>query len=225
MFDRYSGGGEPGPTAVAEFVVQYLQTHKTASRRELNDALVAEWRQVSGRNFEHDPISKLKKALISTQRSGHVRPAAMHGHYAICDDALDGESRFDGAVPSLADEALTRAEVVLGQGAEYVYAIYISAYRQVAEASGEKSWPIKIGRAFDFVARMNAHRTALPDAPVIAVLMRVDDSPRLEKAMHGVLTFRGRSYGGDGGSEWYVTTPEEIQSVYWEIVGDDDTGL
>jgi hypothetical protein len=222
IFERYSTHGEPGPRAVEAFVVQYLREHKQASRREMNDALVAEWKRASGRNFEHEPMSKLKKALIATQRRGEIRSLPMHGYYGICDDDERGS---DGAPFSLAErdsmalDALRRAEAVVGEGREYVYAFYIAAYREAAVARGEASWAIKIGRSYDYVARMNAHRTALPDAPVIALLMLTDDAARLEKAIHGVLSFRGRSYVGNGGSEWYSTTPDEIRSAYLEIAG------
>ena len=104
----------------------------------------------------------------------------------------------------------------LGDGSQTVYAFYLPTYRDAAKAQGEDRWPIKIGMTAtgSVAARLDAHRTALPEAPVLAVRLRVDNASTVERVIHGVLALRGLRSDQAGGSEWYVTNPAEIESIY-----------
>jgi hypothetical protein len=103
----------------------------------------------------------------------------------------------------------------IGDGAQSVYAFYLPTFRVAAEACGEGRWPIKIGMTTaSVVARMDSFRTALPEMPVLALRLRVDDASAVERVIHGVLALRGQRVEQAGGSEWFLTTPHEIEAIY-----------
>ncbi len=110
----------------------------------------------------------------------------------------------------LPDESV--ADVVLGQGPASVYLYYLPAYRTHAEKSGESRWPCKIGRTDqDPIQRvLSQAATALPEKPVVAVVFRTKYSAALEKAFHSVFTLRGLAMQDAPGSEWFLTSPDEV---------------
>jgi len=225
-FDDFAAAGEPGPRGLEEFIEGFLAENGPAIRNDIREAIITEWRRVSGRDFEANLTSKLKKALATLVQEGRIVSLPAKGYYDSLPEGGDPKPSPPPATVVEDDEDLIEemaefdeAEIVIGSGPEFVYAFYIDVYRKVANLSGNQKWPIKIGRSVDIMTRMNAHTTALPDAPVLAAILRTDDSKELEKALHAVLTFRGKKYDGDGGGEWYLTTPQEIEDLYRGIVG------
>ena len=224
-FDDYATAGEPGPQRVAVFIETYLDDNGPTVRNDIREAIISEWRRVSGRDFEANLTSKLKKALADLVQEGRIRSLPAKGYYGPLSDGeipkptptpVAVEEDEEDLIEEMAES--DEAEIVLGSGSEYVYAFYIDVYRKVADLRGDQAWPIKIGRSVDYVTRMNAHTTALPDAPVLAAILRTDDSRELELALHSMLALRGKEYDGDGGGEWYSTTPKEIADFYRRIV-------
>lgn len=100
---------------------------------------------------------------------------------------------------------------------------------EVAEATGAKPsvyWytfpayrtstgphPIKIGRGNNPELRINQQVTAMPEAPVILGTHEHVDTGNLERALHAVLALRGKRKTDAPGTEWFVTTHQEITEV------------
>jgi len=55
--------------------------------------------------------------------------------------------------------------------------------------------------------------TALPEYPKIARLFRTSDGSALEAAIHAILALRGREVEDSPGSEWFLTSPEEVDEI------------
>jgi hypothetical protein len=74
---------------------------------------------------------------------------------------------------------------------------------------------LKIGRTDKDVIQRIAGQisTSTPDMPVLFLEMKTNSSSYLEKALHGILSFRGRKVSG-GGDEWFVTSTKEIEGIY-----------
>lgn len=97
---------------------------------------------------------------------------------------------------------------------------------EVAEATGAKPsvyWytfpayrtpagphPIKIGRGNNPELRINQQVTAMPEAPVILGTREHTDTGNLERALHAVLALRGKRKTDAPGTEWFMTTHQEI---------------
>ena len=82
------------------------------------------------------------------------------------------------------------------------------------------SYPIKIGRGNDPLSRISQQVTAMPEQPVILGTFEHGDSQVLERALHCILTLRGKRKKDAPGSEWFITTPDEVRSLVKLILGD-----
>lgn len=107
------------------------------------------------------------------------------------------------------------ADRVIGVGNSAVYLYYLPVYRLLAEHNHQKVWPCKIGRTDrDPKLRILAQAaTALPERPHIALVVRTQTPIPLEAAIHNILTFRGRNIDNSPGSEWFLTSPEEVTEI------------
>jgi hypothetical protein len=117
--------------------------------------------------------------------------------------------------PSSGPNANSDADRTIGDGAEVVYLYYLPAYRELAEQRNESLWPCKVGRTIrDPAMRILAQAaTALPERPVLALRVNTNDSAALEKAIHGTLTTRKRQITDSPGSEWFLTSPQEVEEI------------
>ena len=89
-----------------------------------------------------------------------------------------------------------------------VYWYTFPAYKR---AHGE--YPIKIGRGNDPQTRIGQQVTAMPEKPDVLGTYVHNDVINLERALHSILTLRGKRKVDAPGAEWFVTTPEEIRSL------------
>ena len=107
------------------------------------------------------------------------------------------------------------AELSLGTGSGAIYVYYLPTYRRHAQQLGESVWPCKIGRTDrDPLERILAQAaTALPERPVVALVLRTSLPVAWEAALHGVLTIRGLKIKDSPGSEWFLTSPEEVLAL------------
>jgi hypothetical protein len=226
-------GAQPTPSAVAPVIVRVLEQRGSASKGDLLLAVSQEWESAGGEPVpEALANSRMKKALAMLLEQG-ITENPVHGYYRLRGSA-DG---IAAALPplALAYEGTGAAEEVaqleaeledssdpemeLGDGSQALYAFYLPTYRRAAEMQGHDRWPIKVGMTTTSVAvRMAAHRTALPEAPELALVVRSENSALLEKVVHGVLTLRGLRSDESGGSEWFITNPRELAAIYRWVV-------
>jgi len=84
-----------------------------------------------------------------------------------------------------------------------------------AEESGENRWPCKIGRTDQNPLQrvLSQAATALPEKPVVAVVFRTKYSAALETAFHSVFTLRGLAVRDAPGTEWFLTSPDEVVAL------------
>jgi hypothetical protein len=67
--------------------------------------------------------------------------------------------------------------------------------------------------------------TALPERPVIGLVVRTDRARDLEQAVHGVLRVRGQHRGDVPGSEWFDSNPSEVETIVALIQDTDGSGV
>ena len=233
-------GVEPTPTIIAAFLVGVLERRGATSRADLVRAVQDEWIRNGGSPLPGaSTVSRVKKALSDLLKQGVVENP-MYGMYRLADSEL-GEPSGDGATIAIVqsnpdagvledsqtgvdeeDEDLSQlsaADSEIGQGSQVVYAFYLPTYRRLSEADGAEGWPIKVGMTTTSVSqRMAAHQTALPESPRLGLVIRTDSAGLLEKIIQGVLTLRGRRSEAAGGSEWFITTIDEIRDIYETIL-------
>ena len=115
---------------------------------------------------------------------------------------------------------------MLGEGSQEVYLYYYRAYRENAVLKkinpvwkvgyGEILWRCKIGETHDqdTATRVKQQIGVSPEKPVIALIIRTDNSRRLEKMIKDILKFWNRQVKDAQGTEWFMTSPAEVESIY-----------
>ncbi|MGN0988232.1 MAG: GIY-YIG nuclease family protein [Otoolea sp.] len=114
------------------------------------------------------------------------------------------------------------ADKTIGSGNYSVYVYYYDTYKKHAENCGQSVWECKIGRTDkDPLQRIFGHAgTCYPELPHIALVMKCSNSFQLESALHNILKLRKRWLEDAPGTEWFLTSPTEVESLYQMIVGE-----
>ena len=113
------------------------------------------------------------------------------------------------------------ADTTIGTGNNAVYVYYYDTYKKYAENRGQQIWECKIGRTDkDPLQRVLGQAgTCYPELPHIALVIKCENSLQLELALHSVLKIRNRWIENAPGTEWFYTSPEEVESIYQMIIG------
>lgn len=107
------------------------------------------------------------------------------------------------------------AAIADGETTPAVYWYTFPAYRK-----DQGAYPIKVGKGNDPQARIAQQVTAMPEAPVILGTFSHASAFNLERALHAVLTLRGKRKIDAPGAEWFLTTPAEIADIIKKVLGD-----
>jgi hypothetical protein len=114
-----------------------------------------------------------------------------------------------------------KSEKTVGDGKHSVYVYYYPVYRLYAETKGEEIYTVKVGRAEEQTAASrvdsDVSRTAVPERPVLALVIKTDRALRLETYIHERLRALGRNLNEVYGKEWFVSSPEEVERIYREM--------
>ncbi len=153
-----------------------------------------------------------KKALERLQKQG-LADNPSYGYWRVTRGAgtSDVQVEVETAIAIPASSMLS-AELIIGEGEGVVYLYYFPTYRTQAEEHNTNIWPCKIGRTErePLLRVLSQASTALPERPIIALLIHTPSPLAWEAALHGVLTLRGRKIETAPGSEWFSTSPSEV---------------
>ena len=110
-------------------------------------------------------------------------------------------------------------ERTIGSGNSSVYLYYYPQYKESAESKGEKVWQCKIGRTIDGEAdrRIKSQATGLPESPMIGLHIKTDKEKKIERIIHDILKVGGKHIADAPGTEWFLTSPSEVEEIYNSI--------
>jgi hypothetical protein len=230
-FVPYEFSNLPLTAAIAQkLIMQLFGNNQVARREDIASAILTRHLKLGGLRPTQTPQQIAKKALTTLKDAGlAVNPS--FGFWKILSSewvndeeanaaASDIESEED--VQDLAD-ATWQAERTIGTGAQAVYLYFLPAYRDVAMQKQQPNWRCKIGMTTRDDPRDRIYSqasTALPERPVIGLVIRTDMALALEKAIHGILNVRNRGIPDLPGSEWFMTSPDEVEALYIQILGE-----
>lgn len=108
----------------------------------------------------------------------------------------------------------------IGKGLFSVYLYYYDSYKELAELKGQHFWQCKIGRTdIEPIQRIVGQAgTCYPELPHIALIMYCDNSSQLEAAFHAILKVQKKHIESAPGREWFMTSPEEIEKLFFLIM-------
>jgi len=227
--DGYQFKNLPLTPAIIENLILDLFSGKLVERsvisKEVMDAHLARGgKKPRARNLDDSvkrALAKLKShGLVENPSPGYWRidPGATAHEPPLMPqttDALSSPSCEESSnTGNLGGESLPDpvADLVIGSGDGAVYLYYLPTYRILAEKNGENVWPCKIGRTErdPLVRVLSQASTALPETPHVALIVRTQFPVAWESALHGVLTLRGLKIEQSPGSEWFLTSPDEV---------------
>lgn len=103
-----------------------------------------------------------------------------------------------------------------GTGENAVYLYYYDVYKKLAYIENRDFWECKIGRTDrDPIQRVIGQAgTCYPEIPHVALIIYCDDSAALETAIHSVLKYQNKWIKDAPGTEWFLTSPDEVKNIY-----------
>jgi len=220
MDDDYRYKGIPLTPAIAEYIITSYLQGKQLRRSQIIDTIERTHTKNGGLPAEAADLSRtVKKALQNMKNKGlAVNPSTGWWSIGQSDSAEDLSSRVSadlvGQQDADQDTQEYRIESVHGVGDEAVYVYYYPAYKEAALTAGKDRWLCKIGRT-DCLPRIRVSEqaTGMPEQPVIGLVFKTDDSRILESVVQGVLTLRGQWSDESTGTEWFVTSPDDVLGV------------
>jgi len=230
MDTEYRYKGIPITPAIAEYVITLSLGGKKLPKSQIVDSVERTHIDNGGVPAEAADLSRtVGKALRNLKNRGLVEnPSAGWWLIKQSGEAEDLSSQVPADLVGQqdADQDIQeyRIESVRGVGGEAVYVYYYPAYKEAALAAGKERWLCKIGRTDRFPRiRVSEQATGMPEQPVIGLVFKTDDSTTLESVVQGVLILRGRWSDESPGSEWFVTSPDDVLGIIKLLVPEFNT--
>jgi hypothetical protein len=201
-----SDQGEDLPT-LREMVVTLLNKRgEPMTYRDLTNALWAHFPAYRDHTFTRNPKDKDARREVRTRLGGLVRNNP---------DLFTATKTTDNAVlvglaatpQDVANEAEAEEEDDSEIAISSVYWYTFPAYQRIDAAH-----PIKIGHGKTPLDRINQQVTAMPEYPVILGTFEHENARILERALHAILSLRGKRISSPG-AEWFQTTADEVRAL------------
>ena len=207
-------GIELTPAIFQELLIQ-LFDGKQFSRQNAIDSITSYHIEHGGVLSKSTYVATFKKATQNLKDFGIEN--AGYGIWRLC--YVKKQIEIEN-VENKKDNIKILADKEIGVGENSVYIYYYDAYKKLAEAQGKNVWECKIGRTdVDSISRVIGQAgTCYPELPHIAIVFYCDDSHLLEKALHSVLKMKKRWIADAPGKEWFITSPEEVEKIYYTII-------
>jgi hypothetical protein len=196
----------PLTSAAVAFLISELFAGKPPVKRiDIARAVTHEHVARGGAPGVADPLTQVKKVLADMQAAG-TAVSVGSGYWRI-----PGERPAPAAMPEMRE---------IGQGNEHVYVYYYPSDWARAQEAGEARWRCKVGRTVGPVpSRIAAQGTGMPERGRVGLDIRTPNSRQLEVVLHGILVMRNRRVSDAPGTEWFLTSPTEIEEIYGTIGG------
>lgn len=109
------------------------------------------------------------------------------------------------------------SEKTIGSGRNSVYLYYDQQRRDGSESKGESVWKCKIGRTEQELHARIYQQTG-PAVPAerlkIGLHIKTDKEEKIERIIHDILKVRGKHIENAPGTEWFLTSPSEVEEIY-----------
>lgn len=202
--------------AIFEALLIQLFDGKQFSRQDAIDKVKAYHLENGGVLNKGSYINVFKKSAQRLKDKGIENIG--YGVWRLCYEA----KAVDEIIPKQQQEQFSfRVDKEIGNGNSSIYVYYYDSYKELAVIKGTNSWECKIGRTdVEPIGRILSQAgTCYPELPHIALIVYCDDSALLEKTIHNILKMKQKWIPDAPGKEWFNTSPEEIEELYYSIFG------
>lgn len=182
-----------------------------------------------GAPTETDVVILIKKSLTILARAGLLEGAGKPGWWRWRAGANVRASLQIGSGPSPNSGVSAVSEVEVanegtseGQGSGRVYVYYFPSYKELAIRKKEVRWPVKVGMTStgnSSIRVLNQQGTAMPETPVVGYECLTNTPRKLEQGLHAILHCRGQQLVDAPGTEWFLSSPDEIREIVTWVFG------
>lgn len=184
-----------------------------------------------GAPTETDIMTLIKKAVTILARAGLLEGAGKPGWWRwqtganvparlqIGPGSWPTSGFFAGSELEAANEGTGE-----GQGSGRVYVYYFPTYKELAIRKREARWPVKVGMTCtgnSSIRVLNQQGTAMPETPVVGYECLTNTPRKLEQGLHAILHCRGQQLVDAPGTEWFLSSPDEIKEIVDWVFGPD----
>ena len=155
-----------------------------------------------GKRMALDP--KVVPVMVKNVRKAHADIAA-------------GKTEAPEYIPDPNKNINLNSEKTIGSGRNSVYLYYDQQKRESTESKGETVWECKIGMTIqELHTRIYQQAgTAVPAERLkIGLHIKTDQEKKIERIIHDILKIRGKHIDEAPGTEWFLTSPSEVEEIY-----------
>jgi hypothetical protein len=205
------------PNIIEELTIE-LFSGRLITRQEIVDEVSKHHNKNGGINSNAIDLSRTFKTALSKLKEKKIVTNPSHGYWKIGEVSLP-LPYIEDIVDFDTKQIDLIADKIIGEGRGSIYMYYLPMYRLKAESENESIWHCKIGKTDrDPLSRvLSQAATALPEKPHIALIFKTNYPSEFEGAIHRILTIRGRRLDTSPGSEWFLTSPDEIEKIIGSI--------
>ena len=210
------------PEIFAELMI-LLYSNKIFERQKCIDCIV-EYHLSNGGICNHKSYtSQFKKACERLRKKGFNLQNIGYSKWNLLNpDNMQYQNYWNKDIidNKIVNENLENIETKeIGVGDQIVYVYYYPVYRKYAILNGKSDWECKIGMTtknlWDRIYSQAA--TSFPEEPFIALIIKCDDAHAIELILHKILKNKKKWIEIAPGKEWFLTNPEEIETIYNNI--------
>lgn len=203
------------PTNMLPWVLKALQ-NGPSDRDNLFEAVVELARRDG---FSATDIRVLKKSLNTAKEKGKV-VNVRKGWWKLAEpdnnSKLESIEEVEEAIISFGRKNITALRTI-GSGNQIVYVLYSKPHAELATRDGETMWLCKVGMTKAGVGQRifsGGSSTFVSEEPIIGLVIKCSDMALLESVLHKSLRFAGRWIRHDTGVEWFMTSPQQVETFY-----------
>ena len=132
-------------------------------------------------------------------------------------DITAGKAKAPDKIPNPSKNINLNSEKTIGSGTNSVYLYYDQQKRDEAESKDKRVWECKIGRTTkqELHTRIYQQSGTVPaDRFKLGLHIKTDWSKEVEDIIHNILKVRGTHIADAPGTEWFLTSPSEVEEIY-----------
>ncbi len=213
MNDGYQYTGRTLTPKIARELIQELFSGQSIPKQEMIEVVPRHHSERGGLPSAARSNNPVTLALWNMKREGLAEEIGK-GNFRIHSSTHENENADFESIDSKSNDL--EPEKIIGLGKQSVYLYYYPAYQRLAELQAEEVWACKIGKSrSDPIGRIVSQtRTALPEFPKIGLLIKTDALNLMETTIQNILRLQGKQKQDAPGTEWFITSPREVEQIY-----------
>ena len=126
--------------------------------------------------------------------------------------------KVENTVFTLGRRSITALRTI-GEGPDTVYVLYSKPHAEIAMRDGQQVWPCKIGKTKAGLGQRllnGGSSTFVSEEPIVGLAIKCLSASAVETVIQKSLYVAGRWIQQETGQEWYITSPQYVETFYIE---------